>query len=189
LVADVTYLGTAIARDTLFAIGCGHDDDEVVALDAETLAVRSTFHCGLWRRGGANGIAVVGELLFVGDILKRCLHVFSLAGEHVQTLRGEWREPEHLLAHAGRLYVSEQSGADEYAEGEPDEFEEDEGRYTAERKVAGRRILVVSPQAKTLQVWQTPCGELVGGMSAFGSRLIVRLVGERETRLVALEGI
>jgi hypothetical protein len=98
----VTYLGTALAGDTLYAIGCGNDDDELVSLDAQTLVVRSRFHGGLWRKGGANGIAVVGETLFVGDILQRAVHLFSLGGEqHVGSIRGTWREPEHVLAHGG----------------------------------------------------------------------------------------
>ena len=62
--------------------------DEIVALDAQTLQPRHRFGQSLLK--GAVGMAVVGEELFVCNSGNDRLQVFSLAGEHCRSITGEW---------------------------------------------------------------------------------------------------
>jgi len=116
-------------------------------------------------RRDAFGIAVVGEELYVSDCTAWSLHVFSLAGEHLRELFGDWREPDHLLHVDGRLYLSEQD--DEH----DDEVIDDD--WSQARREAGRRILVLTPKGQALQVWKTPGMSVVRGVGIFRNELIV----------------
>ena len=113
--------------------------DEIVALDAQTLQPRHRFGLSLLKE--ACGIAVVGEELFVCDCGNDRLQVFSLAGEHRRSITGEWKRPVALCFVKDRLYLLE-----DY------DHEEDE----LIKPQPGRRILVLSLQGDTLQVYAHP---------------------------------
>ena len=81
------------------------EQDEIVALDAQTLQPRHRF--GLSLLNDACGLAVVGEELFVCDSGNRRLQVFSLAGEHRRSITGKWKRPKALCFAKGRLYLVE----------------------------------------------------------------------------------
>merc|ERR1740130_2398338 len=85
------------------------EQDEIIALDAQTLQPRHRF--GLSLLNNVRGIVVVGEELFVCDELNDRLQVFSLAGEHRRSITGEWKRPVALCFVKDRLYLVE--GIDE----------------------------------------------------------------------------
>ena len=116
--------------------------DEIVALDAQTLQPRHRF--GLSLLDGACGMVVVGEELFVCDSGNDRLHVFSLAGEHRRSITGEWKRPLTLYFVKERLDLVEKADADEDGEGE------------LINPLQGRRIFVLSLQGDTLQVYTHP---------------------------------
>ena len=113
--------------------------DEIVALDAQTLQPRHRF--GLSLLHGAVGMAVVGEELFVSDLGNDRLQVFSLAGEHRRSITGEWKRPIALCSVKDRLYLIE----------EADKARDEEGNLINPQP--GRRIFVLSSQGDTLQVY------------------------------------
>ena len=117
--------------------------DEIVALDAQTLQPRHRF--GLSLLNFACGMAVGGEELFVCDTGNDRLQVFSLAGEHRRSITGEWKRPKALCFVKDRLYLLE-----EYY----DEDEDEEGELI--NPLQGRRIFVLSLQGETLQVYTHP---------------------------------
>ena len=126
----------------LFCVLSNDEDytqDEIIALDAQTLQPRYQF--GLSLLNDARGMAVVGEELFVCDKDNDRLQVFSLAGEHRRSITGEWKRPTGLCLVEDRLYLVEEAGY------EVDE----EGELTS--PLYGRRILVLSFQGDTLQVY------------------------------------
>ena len=111
----------------------GTDQDEIIALDAQTLQPRHRFGLGLLN--DANQLAVVGEELFASDSGNHRLQVFSLTGEHRRSITGEWRSPRLLCCVKDRLYLVEKG------EGAP---------------LQGRRVLVLSLQGDILQVVTHP---------------------------------
>ena len=113
--------------------------DEIVALDAQTLQPRHRF--GLSLLNETYGMVVGGEELFVCDYGNDRLQVFSLAGEHRRSITGEWKRPVALCFVKDRLYLLE-----DY------HYEEDE----LIKPQPGRRILVLSLQGDTLQVYAHP---------------------------------
>ena len=120
-----------------------HDtQDEIVALDAQTLQPRYRFGQSLLNRPG--GMAVVGEELFVCDIGNDRLQVFSLAGEHRRSITGEWKRPYGLCFVKDRLYLVE----------EYDEDDDEDGELVD--PLRGRRLFVLSLQGDTLQVYTHP---------------------------------
>ena len=133
----------------------------------------------------ALAMAVVGDELYVAEMQRGCLHVFSLAGEHLRTIpRGDWRQPIHLLHYNGRLYLRERAGDEEDHEGDEEEKSKAKEDWSEERRAAGKRIFVLTPQGETLQVWNTTSKEGEGGeeeipyvqrMQFFGRKLIVRV--------------
>ena len=125
----------------LFNDGDG-TQDEIVALDAQTLQPRHRF--GLSLLNDARGMAVVGEELFVCDTGNDRLQVFSLAGEHRRSITGEWKRPKALCFVKDRLYLIE----------EADDEEDEEGELI--NPLQGRRIFVLSLQGETLQVYTHP---------------------------------
>ena len=163
----------------LFCVLVDEDDytqDEIVALDAQTLQPRHRF--GLSLLNDARAMAVVGEELFVCDYFNDRLQVFSLAGEHRRSITGEWKRPAGLCFVKDRLYLIEE--ADE---------EDEEGELTY--PLRGRRIFVLSLQGKTLQVYTHPVeGHIFSGLCCFDGKLLapVRYGGEF-VGVVALFGI
>ena len=168
------------------------EQDEVLAFDASTLELRLRFGGGKFKRE-AYGMAVVGEELYVGDRTAWSLHVFSLAGEHLRELFGEWREPNQLLHVDGRLYLTEQLR--EIDEDEVWEQEDDEDEWPYARREAGRRIFVLTPEGQTLQVWKMPEQNEVRSMVIFRNELLVDTLMDDihneivTTQLLSLAGI
>ena len=119
-----------------------HTQDEIVALDAQTLQPRHRF--GLSLLDGACGMAVVGEELFVCDTGNDRLQVFSLAGEHRRSITGEWKRPTALCFVKDRLYLLEEADKARDKEGNP------------VNPLRGRRIFVLSLKGETLQVYTHP---------------------------------
>ena len=117
------------------------EQDEIVALDAQTLQPRSRF--GLSLLNDAGGMAVVGEELFVCDRGNDRLQVFSLAGEHRRSITGEWKRPRSLCFVKDRLYLVEDAA----------DYNEEGNRINT---LQGRRIFVLSLQGETLQVYTHP---------------------------------
>ena len=106
--------------------------DEIGALDAQTLQLRHRFGFGLLN--DAHQLAVVGNELYVCDELNHRLQVFSLTGEHRRSVTGEWTWPVLLCAVKDRLYLVEFEGC----------------------ASQGLRILVLSLQGDVLQVVTNP---------------------------------
>ena len=119
-----------------------HTQDEIVALDAQTLQPRHRF--GLSLLNAAVGMAVVGEELFVCDCGNDRLQVFSLAGEHRRSITGSWKRPTALYFVKDRLYLVEEEDTEEGGDGE------------LINPLRGRRIFVLSLQGETLQVYTHP---------------------------------
>ena len=146
----------------LFCVSYDADDteqDEIVALDAQTLEPRYRFGRSLLN--DACHMAVVGEELFVCDRDNDRLQVFSLAGEHRRSITGEWTKPALLCFAKDRLYL---------VEDEDDEEEEDEEEGEGEDgRLCGKRIFVLSLQGDTLQVFTLPDEQACEGFCCFGN--------------------
>ena len=120
-----------------------HDggQDEVIALDAQTLQLRHRVGQGLLDAVG--DLVVVGNELYVCDTGKDCLQVFSFTGEHRRSITGEWRGPLLLCFAKDRLYLVEK--------------EQTVGLPLPDRtSTRGRRLLVLSMQGDILQVFTHP---------------------------------
>ena len=112
-----------------------NEQDEIVALDTQTLELRYRFGRSLLNC--AQQMAVGGEELFVCDQDADRLQVFSLAGEHRRSIAGEWKKPEKVCFAKDRLYLVEP---------------------VLGQEGVGRRIFVLSLQGDTLQVYAHPEG-------------------------------
>ena len=124
---------------TLFCVLYGDEEqDEIVALDAQTLQPRHRFGLSLLKE--ACGMAVVGEELFICDCGNDRLQVFSLAGEHRRSITGEWKRPAGLCFVNGRLYLVEES----------QELYEDEDESEPHDPLRGRRIFVLTSEGEKL---------------------------------------
>jgi hypothetical protein len=69
---------------------------EIIALDAQTLQLRHRFGLGLLN--DAHQLAVVVDELYVCDTGNHRLQVFSLTGEHLRSVTGEWRSRRRTFA-------------------------------------------------------------------------------------------
>ena len=174
--------------DVLFARREGDGEfKHVVALDASTLQVRfridsSHFATPTSERGG---MAVAGNELFICDPAGFRLQVFSLTGEHLREVYGAFRQPCNLLHFDGRLYLTEMIPSWEHGVSH-----DDDGTWTEERRAAGRRLFVLTPQGQTLQVWSAPGP--VRKMTILGHKLVVNVhssLTSSSTKLVALWGL
>jgi hypothetical protein len=116
------------------------EQEEIIALDAQTLQPRHRFGLGLLN--DATQLAVVGDELFACDAGNHRLQVFSLTGEHRRSVTGQWRSPEILCFAKDRLYLVEQE-----RHGNEDEHADE---------LQGRRLLVLSLQGDLLQVVTHP---------------------------------
>ena len=126
------------------------EQDEIIALDAQTLQPRYRF--GLSLLSDARRMAVVGEELFVCDTGNDRLQVFSLAGEHRRSITGEWKRPLALCLVKDRLYLVEEAEEERDQDFSLDEDFSFELLYPTQ----GRRIFVMSLQGDTLQVYTHP---------------------------------
>jgi hypothetical protein len=133
--------------------------DEIVALDALTLQPRYRFGQSLLTC--ACEMTVVGEELFVCDKDNDRLQVFSLAGEHRRSIMGEWKKPRALCLVEDRLYLVEENDYEEDEEGE---------RINPQQ---GRRIVVLSLQGDTLQVYTNPHdGQIFNALCYYDGKLL-----------------
>ena len=118
------------------------EQDEIIALDAQTLQPRYQFGLSMLRN--ACGLVVREEEVFVCDKGNSRIQVFSLAGEHRRSITGEWKGPVALCLVKDRLCLIE----------EDDDERDDEGELIC--PLRGRRIFVLSLQGDTLQVYTNP---------------------------------
>ena len=200
-VSCLTYAGTEVARSEdhekiiicpilapgglLFCVLFDEEDpeqDEIVALDAQTLQPRYRF--GLSLLDDVSGMVVVDEELFVCDTANNRIQVFSLTGEHRRSITGEWKRPGALCLVKDRLYLIEESDDEEDEKGEP----------VNPLCVCGRRIFVLSLQGETLQVYTNPVeGQFFGDtLCCFDGKLLapVRSGGSNIFKdMVALCGV
>jgi len=110
---DLTDLALA-SQNRLVVMERGGEstDDPIHVFNAHSLARsfsfgRSPFHHPWHMR---SGLAVVGEQVFVGNTVAKCLHVFSLAnGAHLRDIRypGGFERPCRLLSTGDRLYMTD----------------------------------------------------------------------------------
>ena len=152
--------------------------DEIVALDAQTLQPRHRFGQSLLKY--TCGMAMVGEELFVCDTGNDRMQVFSLAGEHRRSITGEWKRPAGLCFMKDRLYLIEKADEDE------------EGELI--NVLQGQRIFVLSLQGETLQVYTHPVeGQLFDRLCCFDGKLLAAVrdwTGSGAvTEVVALSGV
>jgi len=154
--------------------------NRIIALDARTLEERYHFHLPPEVSWVADLTVMANEVFSCDPVSqgRSCLHVFSLTGEYLRAIRGPWREPRIVTHYKGRLFVTEYAGEDEgdwALETGPDGEELEEEDWSAEKKAAGKRIFVITPQGETLQVFDqfpTPIHE-VRSMAVAGNRLVV----------------
>ena len=157
----------------LYCVMCDTVDDtqdEIVALDAQTLQPRYRFGQSLLK--DAREMEVVGEELFICDSGNDRLQVFSLAGEHRRSITGEWKRPTGLCFVKDRLYLLEEADDDEDEEGE------------LINPLQGGRIFVLSLQGETLQVYTHPGeGQLFDALCCFDGKLLAP-VRDRQSNFV-----
>jgi hypothetical protein len=188
------YLALA-PTGVLFANAFFGDHEETVALDASNLAVLFRFGEPIFKRtldSRPSGICVIGDEVFIGGEEDRTLHVFSLTGEHIREMRGDWREPAELVHHEGRLFLLE---CPQYEDAEASAADSSNAGGNAISKAPGKpgcRVIVLTPEGKTLQVWEDE--RLLLGMFVWRQRLMVlaaSLTGRRRASytLMSLVGI
>ena len=141
--------------------------DRIHALDPATLETRFTF--GEFDCGALQGIAIVGDELYVGHQPDHSLRVFSFTGEALRDIKGDWRRPAMLRFVNGRLYLF-----DDRELPRADDSEE----VKAAKRPTGRRVFVLTPQGDTLQIYDcTPhlhgTIDVVVSMTVFNKKLIV----------------
>jgi hypothetical protein len=154
----------------LFCVICMEDEDdqdEIIALDAQTLQLRHRFGRGLLN--SVLHLAVGGDELYVCDNWNDRLQVFSLIGEHRRSITGDWRSPLWLCFAKDRLYLVERDPEMEDHEGDAD-GESVEPAFPLQ----GRRILVLSLQGDILQVVTHPTEPMATFQSicCFGRKLL-----------------
>ena len=147
----------------LFCVLYEEDDDtqdEIIALDAQTMELRYRF--GLSLLNDVRGMVMVGEELFLCDKGNDRLQVFSLAGEHRRSITGDWKRPIALCFVKDRLYLVEEQNDNTDEEGE------------LINPIPGRRILVLSLQGDTLEVYTNPVEEqtFTESLCYFDSKLL-----------------
>ena len=135
----------AISPGGLFFCVLHGEEDEIIALDAQTMQLRSRFGRGLL--SGAEHMCVNANELYVCDTINARLQVFSLAGEHRRSIVGEWQFPNHLCFVNDRMYLHV----------DPSEEDDDAGQQLGlGSNVYRRRILVLSLEGDVLQVFTHP---------------------------------
>ena len=165
----------ALGNELLFVVVLqDHHMGRIVALDAHTLEQQYSFGSSVFQVDHyydtpIHGITVAGDALYVGDNIRGCLQVFSLAGEHLREVRGDWWAPEQVLHFNGRLYLFEHV---------PEIGFHDDGDENPESKrlFVGKRLFVLSLQGETLQVWRPRASDhWLYGMCMMGNKLILRV--------------
>ena len=157
----------ALSADHLLAAYDGH----VRALDKDGLDEHSRIDVSIVD-GHITTLAVLGEALFVSDCTnspRACVHILSLQGKHIRTVNFDhcdvWRLDTLTAAH-GRLYATEYADNEDFPdyrdpdasdeESNSDDLQTDEQGedYLHAQRDMGKRLLVLSPQLKLLQVFR-----------------------------------
>ena len=130
----------------------GPEQEEIIALDAQTLQLRHRFGLGLLNN--AMQLAVAGDELIACDAGNHRLQVFSLTGEHRRSITGEWKSPVALCFAKDRLYLAE--------------------RPHSASPLQGSRLLVLSLQGDLLQVVTHPTEPtaVFSSICCFGRKLL-----------------
>ena len=154
------------------------EQDEIIALDAQTLQPRHRF--GLSLLENVRGMVVVSEELFVCDQYNDCLQVFSLAGEHRRSITGEWMRPVAVCFVKDRLYLIEEDYNTSLIE-EADKDADEDGELI--HPLQGRRIFALSLQGDTLQVYTNSVeGQTFGEtLCCFDGKLLAPVVDNAHT--------
>ena len=160
--------------------------DEIVVFDPPFERFRESNRFGKSLLHGARGLAVIGEELFVCDMLNDRLQVFSLAGEHRRSITGEWKRPSGLCVIKDRLYLVERMDMEDG----PATY----GPSLMRTKTPGRRIFILSLQGETLQVSPIPARQWNsfsrGDLCCFDGKLLVPMYtydpGDGIVEIVAL---
>ena len=151
------------------------DQDEIIALDSQSLQLRYRFGLSLLK--DALDLVVAGEELFVCDRGNERLQVFSLGGEHRRSITGEWKKPAGLFFLKDRLYL---------VECEP----------SSDNNLS-HEVFVLSLQGDTLQVYRIPfklkgCCINAETLLCFDGKLLLTLMSEGSevtNGMVALVGV
>ena len=125
----------------LFGGDDGNNEDEIIALDAQTLELCHRFGLGLLN--DAHQLAVGTNELYVCDHGNHRLQVFSLTAEHRRSIIGEWRSPMRLCFAKDRLYLVER---------DYDNVNDNVDTVALAMQARGQRVLVLSLQGDILQV-------------------------------------
>jgi hypothetical protein len=177
-------LSSTVSHGVLFAVEKQMDifdevcQNEIAAFDARSLVRLFSFGRDRFPYM-ARGLAVGGDAVFVGDNSRCSIHVFSLAGEFLREMHGNWSHPSKLLCFNNRLYLIEQAEFDMQAEGYAN---------------ASKRILVLTLQGERIQVWQPAGVRELDHVCICGRNLVATVRDENDVsavpsrRLVALKG-
>ena len=166
--------GMVMAKEMLYATFHGHEDNEILAIDAHTLNLRFRFGFG----GTFSEMTIVDEELYVCGY--RWLSVFTVKGESVRQIRCDWM-PRSICHFNGRLYLSASSL--------------NTNAVITGTRIFDTRIFVLTKEGKTLQVWHAP--DRVKSMSICRNELIVSTVKSvsfcpficTDHQLISLKGI
>ena len=176
----------------LFAAALLDDAWTVLHLDPTSLQLRATFGDDDIV-GAVSGLCVLGEELYVGGSFN--VHVFSLRGEHMRDLTGDWRRPHLLRACAPTQANSGAHGRSSAARHSGGHAPSDDGGrlYLVEEHEQqrsgwsgpGRRIFVLTPRGETLQVYDCApqldyhehpdchVQAIIGAMDVFDGKLLL----------------
>lgn len=184
----------------------GAGEKHLKAYDATTLEVRFAFGASIFERNPF-GLAVHGNELYACEMGKHRIQVFSLTGQHVRTIRGEFWAPWQLCFVTDRMYLLEEVEPSMYCHEHSTELPWPSIRYlleagwtsleqTANCPAAAhaklqRRLLVLTPEGDTLQVYEGEPHEKIDGVTPFDGKLFLRAYDPTACsgRLVALQGV
>ena len=91
--------------------------------------------------------------------------MFSLTGQHRRIIQGAFWRPQRICFLNDRLYIIEGEFDDEEADEEDDEV------TAAAKRMASRRVNVLTPEGATLQVWEAKAK--LSTMCPFDGKLFV----------------
>jgi hypothetical protein len=97
-------------------------------------------------------MTAMGGELFVSDPARGTIVVFSFAGDCLRQIRGDWTQPNCLIAVGEHLYMTEIAPWDD----EFDSWMANSSCTTTDGTgdpAIGRRIYTLSPAGETLRVW------------------------------------
>lgn len=159
----------------------GAGEKHLKAYDATTLEVRFAFGAGIFERNPF-GLAVHGNELYACEMGKHRIQVFSLTGQHVRTIRGEFWAPWQLCFVTDRMYLLEAGWTS---------LEQTANCPAAAHAKLQRRLLVLTPEGDTLQVYEGEPHEKIDGVTPFDGKLFLRAYDPTACsgRLVALQGV